>query len=85
MLGQYRSDLGVEVRGVVEVFDVGAVDTEEVRDTDVCQTIDDVIHNAVRPHQFRYLLPHLCLGHGGEAVRVQLPAASRRPVRTRFG
>ena len=45
MLGQYRGEVVTEVRGVVEVLDVGAVDTEDVIDTTRRQIPDDVIDN----------------------------------------
>ena len=47
MLGQYRGDVVTEERGVVEVLDIGAVDTEDVIDTTRRQIPDDVIDNTM--------------------------------------
>ena len=45
MLGQDGGDVIVEVRGVVEILDVGAVDAEDVLDTGCRQIADDVVDN----------------------------------------
>jgi len=41
VFGQDRGDRGVEMGGVVEVFDVGAVDAEDVVDPGGGQVLDD--------------------------------------------
>src|SRR5690606_6184948 len=43
VLGQHRGDIGAEMRCVVEVFDVGAVDAEDVADAARREVLDDVV------------------------------------------
>ena len=43
MLGQYGGDVVVEVRGIVEILDVRAVDAEDVLDSGRRQIADDVV------------------------------------------
>ena len=47
MLGQDRGDAVVKMGGVVEVFDVGAIDTEHVLDACGGKLIDDVVDYAI--------------------------------------
>ncbi len=48
MFGQHRGDVVAEVRRIVEILDVGAVHTEDVRDPVRGQLTDDVVHHPVR-------------------------------------
>ena len=43
MLGQHGGDVVVEVRGIVEILDVRAVDAEDVLDPGRRQIADDVV------------------------------------------
>ena len=53
VLGQYGGDVVVEVRGIVEILDVGAVDAEDVFDAGRRQIADDVVDNPMRSgHSF---------------------------------
>jgi hypothetical protein len=47
VLGQHRGELGPEVRGVVQILDVGAVDTENVIHPERREVSDDVIDHPV--------------------------------------
>ena len=59
MLGQYRGDVVVEVRGIVEILDVRAVDAENVFDAGRRQIADDVVDNPMRSGHSVHLLSHL--------------------------
>ena len=48
MLGQYRGDVIVEVRGIVEILDVRAVDAEDVFDAGRRQIADNMVDNPMR-------------------------------------
>ena len=54
MLGQHRGDVVAEEGGVVEVLDIGAVDTEDVVDATRREVRDDVIDN---PMPVRHISP----------------------------
>ena len=47
MLGQHRGDIRAEICGVVKIFDVGAVDTEDVADSGSREVLDDTIDHPV--------------------------------------
>ena len=47
VLGQHRGDVRTEIRGVVKVFDVGTVDTEDVFDSGPREMLDDVVDHPV--------------------------------------
>ncbi len=51
MLGQDGGDVRAKVRGVVEIFDVGTVDAEDVVDSGRRQIADDVVDH---PMCFRH-------------------------------
>ena len=48
MLGQDGGDVVVEVRGIVEILDVRAVDAEDVLDSGRRQIADDVVDHPMR-------------------------------------
>nr|WP_232022181.1 hypothetical protein [Mycobacterium basiliense] len=43
MFGQHRGDRRLKVRGVVEIFDVGAVHTKDVVDSNCREVVDNVV------------------------------------------
>lgn len=46
MLGQHGGDPGMEVRGVIEVFDVRAAHAEQVANTRTREVVDDEVHDS---------------------------------------
>jgi hypothetical protein len=59
MFGQDGGDVVAEVRGVVEILDVGAVDAEDVLDSGCRQIADYVVDDPMVFGQFIHLLSHL--------------------------
>ena len=55
MLGQDSGDAVMEVRGVVEILDIGTVDTEHVVDADGRKLVDDVVDHALLPVHLDHL------------------------------
>jgi hypothetical protein len=47
VLGQHSGDIRSEIGGVVEIFDVGPVDPEDVVDPDSREVSDDVVDHPV--------------------------------------
>ena len=47
MLRQNSGDTRMEVRGVVQILDIGTVDTEQVVDTDGRKLVNDVVDHAL--------------------------------------
>ena len=50
MFGQHRGDVIAKERGVVQILDVGAVDTEDVADTNRREVLDDVVDDSMPGH-----------------------------------
>ena len=55
MLGKHGGDLGPEVRGVEQVFDVRTVHTEDVRDAVRAELLDDKFDHPCVPHSDHHL------------------------------
>ena len=54
MLGQHSGDVRPEICGVVEIFDVGPVDPEDVVDPDSREVSDDVVDHPVFARHTKY-------------------------------
>ena len=57
VLGQHRGDVVTEERGVVEVLDIGAVDTEDEVDAARRKVLDDVVDNPMPVRHFSPVFP----------------------------